>query len=570
MEDGRVKAQKKIINGLLRHLMANDDWDLSMLNDIRFYCGEKPDRDDLLFDYMEELQEKRRTIHFDRITRFGDIDIHSKQFARTLSAVVRMNEHMKLFPMLDYYHRHGVFCRFVRIPSLDDIKKRRGLTENEEYRILNGISGNSSPVGLDSRASAQLELVYGGMYDEFIKGTFGSLDTVIGIGNIPFLEEIHKEGVNVFDGCRMTTDAPDEYDNKAFILGPCTIGGPFLTDDDTIPSNIQRMFNSRSGGGTLVRNLGSCGFFRGYREKLVSLSIDNRDIIIVVDYVDPGTDTSSIDDISLELLDYYGQETEVFFDTPGHINAKGAKGIAKYIYEHIADKINDVQKRDRVVIQRPSLILSDEDKRNIESWISKQSAVAEGVTGSIIMNANPFTLGHRYLVERAAAECDRVYVFVVEEDRSYFSYADRFNMVRAGCADLENVVVTGSGTYILSYDTMPEYFEKEKIQERDVSACNDLTLFGVVIAPALGISRRYIGEEPNDNITRQYNASMHRILGDFGIEVIEIPRKKHGNREISASTVRELIIKENRNALRDIVPDTTYDYIFNNMDDDGR
>lgn len=39
--------------------------------------------------------------------------------------------------------------------------------------------------------------------------------------------------------------------------------------------------------------------------------------------------------------------------------------------------------------------------------------------GAIVMNANPFTLGHRWLVEQAARQCDWLHLFVVKEDASF-------------------------------------------------------------------------------------------------------------------------------------------------------
>ncbi|EFA28598.1 ABC transporter, ATP-binding protein, partial [Haemophilus influenzae HK1212] len=38
--------------------------------------------------------------------------------------------------------------------------------------------------------------------------------------------------------------------------------------------------------------------------------------------------------------------------------------------------------------------------------------------GSIVMNANPFTLGHRYLIEQALQQCDHLHLFIVGEDAS--------------------------------------------------------------------------------------------------------------------------------------------------------
>ena len=37
----------------------------------------------------------------------------------------------------------------------------------------------------------------------------------------------------------------------------------------------------------------------------------------------------------------------------------------------------------------------------------------EGKSAALVMNANPFTLGHQYLVEKAAAACDTLHLFVV-------------------------------------------------------------------------------------------------------------------------------------------------------------
>ena len=47
----------------------------------------------------------------------------------------------------------------------------------------------------------------------------------------------------------------------------------------------------------------------------------------------------------------------------------------------------------------------------------------EGKSAALVMNANPFTLGHQYLVEKAAAACDTLHLFVVSEDASQIGRA---------------------------------------------------------------------------------------------------------------------------------------------------
>ena len=54
---------------------------------------------------------------------------------------------------------------------------------------------------------------------------------------------------------------------------------------------------------------------------------------------------------------------------------------------------------------------------------------------------------------------------------------------------------------------------------------------------------------------------MKKILGDAGINVIEIPRKRQGNEYISATKVRKLIKERNYDVIEKYVPETTMKYI---------
>lgn len=177
------------------------------------------------------------------------------------------------------------------------------------------------------------------------------------------------------------------------------------------------------------------------------------------------------------------------------------------------------------------------------------------------MNCNPFTLGHRYLIEYALNKVEKLYVFVVEEDKSIFSFSDRIELVKKGTADLENVVVIPSGKFIISSLTFSGYFNKAKLQDSTIDPSIDVELFGKEIAPQLGITVRFAGEEPLDNVTRQYNETMARILPQYGIEFDVIPRKETNDGIISASRVRKLLEKKNFEAIKQLVPITTLKYL---------
>jgi [citrate (pro-3S)-lyase] ligase len=186
--------------------------------------------------------------------------------------------------------------------------------------------------------------------------------------------------------------------------------------------------------------------------------------------------------------------------------------------------------------------------------------------GSIVLNANPFTLGHRYLIETAAAQCDWLHLFVVKEGASFFSYADRFALVAEGVKKLSNVTLHAGSGYIISRATFPGYFLKDKEIVDSSWAAIDLLLFRGYIAPALGITHRFVGAEPFDPVTNKYNADMKYWLQDASsaaapITVIEVPRATVEGIPISASEVRRRLAQQDFSKLRELVPPTTFNYL---------
>lgn len=182
------------------------------------------------------------------------------------------------------------------------------------------------------------------------------------------------------------------------------------------------------------------------------------------------------------------------------------------------------------------------------------------------MNCNPFTLGRRYLIEYAASQVRRLYIFVVEEDKSIFPFADRFELVKKGTVDFENVTVLPSGKFIISSLTFQQYFEKGELLDTAIDSSEDVEIFAKEIAPSMGITVRFAGEEPLDNVTRQYNESMRNILPQYGIKFVEIPRKKQDETVISASRVRKLLGEKNFDEISMMVPNTTLEYLKDKFD----
>ncbi len=192
----------------------------------------------------------------------------------------------------------------------------------------------------------------------------------------------------------------------------------------------------------------------------------------------------------------------------------------------------------------------------------------EQKVAAIVMNGNPFTLGHQYLIEKAAGENELVYVFVVEAERSVFPFIDRFEMIEHGTRHLSNVILVKGGEYIVSCATFPNYFLKNEAPDvvTQKQAELDIEIFSKHIAPKLGIGRRYVGTEEYCATTSMYNKAMKAILPAKGIEVVEVARRtvevEAEQEYISASKVRAAIKSNKKELLIRLLPQTTINYLL--------
>jgi [citrate (pro-3S)-lyase] ligase len=181
--------------------------------------------------------------------------------------------------------------------------------------------------------------------------------------------------------------------------------------------------------------------------------------------------------------------------------------------------------------------------------------------GAVVMNCNPFTKGHQFLVEEAAKRCSFLYIFVVSENKSAFPADVRFRLAQAGAAHIPNARVFPTGPYLVSSATFPDYFFKETVKPKEANTLLDITVFAECFAAPLGIVRRFAGTEPFDALTAGYNRAMTNALPGFGIEFVEIPRLEREGEPISASRVR-LLLKEGRlEETRALVPESTYEWL---------
>ncbi len=371
----------------------------------------------------------------------------------------------------------------------------------------------------------------------------------------------------------MTAYQPDTYRNKIYFFGPCHYFGRNAPFDKTIESFLQKMLNEH-GLPYRVENEGQ-DFAARYQDifhNLNALKPAPGDIIFFYFWNVRSTD-DAIPFFSVKDAFDPPQDFKKIFCTKKHINELGYKILAEKYFDYLTandffrDKDFNYPAPPAPYFHRYGIPPQYErggsaSFQNAELEAYKQTLREKKLpVGAIVMNCNPFTLGHRYLVEYATAQVVKLYIFVVEEDKSIFPFADRIELVKQGVKDLANVEVLPSGKFIISQRTFSGYFSKEELQDAVVDSSEDVEIFGREIAPTLGITVRFAGEEPTDNVTRQYNETMREILPRYGVEFREIPRKTFDGEPISASVVREALKRGDFDKIKELVPKTTLEYL---------
>lgn len=441
---------------------------------------------------------------------------------------------------------------------------QENLTQNEQFILSNAVGRATILNNLDKPVFA-LNRYYDA---EGIVEVLNAPRSYHDINGVRRFEDTHGKCVNTAGGHRITAYQPKQHRRTIFILGECRIFGVGSSDEHTIASFLQKLFNEQMPEQSIV--VQNYGFYLAEMgdaqtgEELAileSLPVKPGDMVLWNFHSIPEVPFIDISRAAMHPRTY-----EIFFDTL-HYTPDGNRVMAEKLFEELTKKnllefggadVKQTVDNDYGFDRDRSNELT-EYKKILVNFYEEMFSVK---MGAVVVNCNPFTLGHRYLIEQALSQCDYLAVFVVQEDRSVFPFEDRIRMVDMCTSDLQNVVVIPSGSFIISSLTFSEYFNKSEMQDRVVDSSLDVTLFAREIAPCLHITKRFAGEEPSDTVTSQYNETMKRILPEYGIEFVEIPRKKIGKDVVSASYVRNLLEQKDFDGIRPLVPEMVFEYLI--------
>jgi [citrate (pro-3S)-lyase] ligase len=475
----------------------------------------------------------------------------------------------------------GVTFMSIAFPTMPEI----GLSKHEEYILRYGISmgdfmrdpGNKHNILLEylPDEEAVLEVLTPPKSYTATDGARKDFDT-------------KGRFVNTENGHRITVGNPETPKRTIYFIGFCYFFGFTARDDHSIESILQAMLNENVPD--------DCFTVQNYGYYLWSMSAARKryELLKILDTIfpKPGDIVFIEQYLTAEIIVDCSRDGfrphnhgEIFFEAwhqpyvlrQSHLTENGYKLVAQRVFETLsahdffrdydknAAKPEIISKRDHKPLNftPEERVLLDNYKKTLSDFYdSLIPQYGENYRmGAIVMNCNPFTLGHRYLIETAAAKVDFLLVFVVSEDKSIFRFEDRFRLVDLGTSDLPNVGVIESGKFIISTTTFTTYFNKEELQGVVVDSSLDVTVFAQEIAPAAHIQVRFVGTEPFDTVTLQYNRTLEYILPAYGIDFEEIPRKEVDGSAVSASKVRKLLIERNFGEIEKLVPKSTLEFL---------
>lgn len=371
--------------------------------------------------------------------------------------------------------------------------------------------------------------------------------------------------ISVKDGVRETCDNPVKYSKEVHFFGPCIVQGMCVTDNYTIESYLQKRVNEHSPDTIKILNHGSAthtpyaSFCNDFLHAM-DTQFNEGDTVVIMD---------AFTERALELLEknhipvimdksmFDGTEN-LFLNNPYHCNHLANEMYSNLIFEglesrgllscsksdnrkevssYYVDNNCDLSFRNDAFIFNKELLNYTESLKKYAVDNLKFSRI-----GGICTQANPFTLGHKALVEFAAKEMDYVYVFVAQDSLSEIQFLERLEIAEDAVSEFDNVKVLPSGTYLSSYRMFPDYFTgttgKNEFDLTNVWA--ETRIFAERYCKALGINYRILGEEPNDLYTRLLVEHLEEVLPQYGINTLVIPRTlSEDNQVISASVVRK-------------------------------
>lgn len=509
------------------------------------------------FDWTEDAEWNIRMATYRSILEQVEEEIQLKQLhiEKPMELLYgNIDEKMTIF--LSELQKRGMKC--FHICEYNEVEKLTDYEENFRKEIYE--RNITKPVDLKHPWPQNKEF-YGELYQqEDYRDNIAQEEIWNAWRTFEYVKKITGKYFNAKDGKRKTCFQPEKYIGTIYILGACTATGAWEEDSHTIESFLQKIL-LKKGYAYRVENYGTRICFPMLENRMKEIDKFYKNDILVIIGVKR---VMGIPEKSAEkIFEQYRMPTKWVTNMYVHSNWKANKIIAEDLLEELKPYLTDskVENREELHINLNDIMRDYIQHKYLDVYFGDFVVENYEKIGAVVINCNPFTKGHRYLIEQARQQVEFLIIFVVEEDASLFSFEERFKMAVDATKDLSNVMVVPSGSFILSEDNFPEYFSHRNGELDVLHAEYDITIFADYIAKELHITHRFAGKETSDKVKMIYNDAMKKILTQRRISFIEIPKMMVNDEEITGyKVIRYLNFKKYDRAFAMVVG-TTKEYL---------
>ncbi len=399
-------------------------------------------------------------------------------------------------------------------------------------------------------------------------GVFGGWKRVFN-GVVECLADVQADYINVKDGVRKTAGVPDSPEGFVHVFGSCLAQGACVADENTIESFLQYQCNAAGQNRAVVNHgVGDGRFLLNDVVGAMTVPVNGNDVFVFIDDLPLEACPDAVD--SSAWFSGKSRDEVMFFNNAYHANARANELIAARIGEMIGEfAVRDAGRR-RDYFSWKGVRLHpvpgpDPYCSQVVPYMRHLARVRrreDADCAAVLINADPFTLGHRKLIETALEEYSHVYVFLLDQAAT-FTFRDRHEMARRGVSGLSATVVRAEDFYASSRN-FPEYFNRSSYVpgsalSRTVEV--DVRMLIEKVFPFLRIRARYLGEEVPQSVTWKYNELLQKIDAEYGLRTVLVPRLRVDGDVISASTVRRLYAQDDFPVIRKLVPAGVFEYL---------
>lgn len=371
------------------------------------------------------------------------------------------------------------------------------------------------------------------------------------------MADYESELMNIKDGVRETANQIEDNLHNIFVFGNSTTFGYYTADDETIASYLQEyvapykynVHNYATVNDTLLN----------IYNRVINTGICDNDIVVIgIPKGFLGNSVFLFPHIDTTEGFYTHTEKENLIDR-AHLTAYGNSWIAEMIFHGLEKDMTFFDTNDETIESQVEVLIEDFKKEH-------ELFADDLQIGASVMSCNPFTSGHRYLVELGSRMFDYFVVFLMQEGMNLvFDKEECENLVRVGVQDLDNVIVVPMSD-VFSYQTFwPEYNDIMLRHSKNYVGLNTYNLLNVVgkAFKQLNVKHFLCGIETDDNITRQHIVQAKTVFPQNDINVICIPRKqmKDNKLSISGTECRRMLAEGEYDKLNGFLQPQVIDYI---------